>query len=295
MICVELNGGLGNQMFQYACGRSLAYSHQTELVLDLRRLKYNNKLFTSRAYELEIFKISAREINEEELRRLKSLTYRFFNTLHIKLFQKGIRTASYFVENTLSYDTKIELVSNNCYLSGYWQSPIYFQSIEKIIRDEFSFPSALNQSNRDLMDAIQSSNSVSLHIRRSDFVNNSNHSIHGVCSLEYYQKAIEIIANRVEHPVFFIFSDDIEWSRQNLPLSYNMTFVIGNSGQNSYIDMQLMSFCKNNIIANSSFSWWGAWLNNSPNKIVVAPKIWFLKKELNDQTKDLIPKSWIRI
>ena len=295
MICIQLSGGLGNQMFQYACGRSLAYRHQTDLVFDMSRLHKNQGGTTVRQYGLDIFTIQGEEINEAGLRKSKPLIYRIFNTLSIKLRGKGIQTPVYFIETKYSDNTTIENTSGNCFLSGYWQSPRYFQTIDNLIRQEFIFPNKLNQENLDRLNEIKNTNSVSLHIRRTDYVNNAAYEVNGICALDYYEKAIDFISKKVVHPVFFIFSDDIEWAKSNLQIPYLCSFISGNNESNSYIDMQLMSFCKNNIIANSSFSWWGAWLNQNHNKIVIAPANWFVDKILNDQTGDLIPNSWITI
>jgi hypothetical protein len=295
MICVELSGGLGNQMFQYACGRALAYRHGTKLVLDMSRLKKNQEKHTIRTYSLNIFGVQHEEISRDNLKKIKPLIYRILNTLSIRIRHVGIQTKTYFIENKYSYNTRIEKTSGTCFLSGYWQSPKYFQSVENIIREEFTFPDQLNLQNNYWLDKINNTNSISLHIRRTDFVNNKFHDIHGTCSIEYYTEAIEILRSKFEDPVFFIFSDDIEWAKQNLSIEFRCFFITGNVGNNSYIDMQLMSFCKHNIIANSSFSWWGAWLNNNPDKIVIAPIRWFKNEILNSQTTDLIPQTWIRV
>ena len=122
-----------------------------------------------------------------------------------------------------------------------------------------------------------------------------NNDIHGACSIEFYKKSIEYISNNVSNPFIFIFSDDIKWARKNLKLDYPCEYISGNNGNKNYVDMQLMSLCKHNIIANSSFSWWGAWLNLNPNKIVIAPKQWYSDKVRNAQTSDLISNTWIRI
>jgi hypothetical protein len=297
MICVQLNGGLGNQMFQYACGRAIANKHRTELVLDLSQLhkKVTAKGITKRSFALDIFKIKSSEITLTELHKIKPLIFRLINTLSIKIRSKGIQTPTYFVENKFNYNTNIKIVGKKCFLSGYWQSAKYFNCIEAEIRKEFTFPNSLTIENEEYLNKIKFTNSVSLHIRRTDFIDNITHDIHGFCPLDYYKEAIEIINNKIKDPVFFIFSDDIEWAKKNLQLNYACSFISGNDKIKSYIDMQLMSACKHNIIANSSFSWWGAWLNLNTSKIVIAPKVWFIDKKLNNQTFDLIPNTWIRI
>jgi len=295
MICIQLSGGLGNQMFQYAFGRALAYKHKTELLLDTTKLINNKTGITYRSLELNIFNIRLQEASKNNLNKIKPLFYRIINVFAIKTGLQGIQTSKYFIEKKYSFNNSIVKIGNNCFLAGYWQSFRYFQDIEFLILEEFKFHQVLQEDNINWITKIKNENSVSLHIRRTDFQNNKNHDIHGTCSIEYYKKATKTIAEKVSDPFFFIFSDDIEWARTNLKLIYPNEFVSGNIGKQSYIDMQLMSQCKHNIIANSSFSWWGAWLNNNPNKVVIAPKQWFAYAKLNIQTDDLIPETWIRI
>ena len=138
---------------------------------------------------------------------------------------------------------------------------------------------------------ISQTNSVSLHIRRGDYVSNQKtNQTHGTCDLDYYQRCITEIEKEVENPYFFVFSDEIEWVKENLKINHPAEYVDQNTGDKSYEDMRLMSQCKHNVIANSSFSWWGAWLNSYPDKIVFAPKRWFASDKHN--TKDLIPEGW---
>lgn len=297
MICVQINGGLGNQMFQYAFGRALTIKHQASLILDLSSLKNNTGKSgtTKRSLELEVFRVKINEASVEDLKRLKPIVYRAVNVLAFKFGFKGIQMSKYFIENKFSYNSNIKKVGKDCFLSGYWQSPKYFNSIASLIRDEFTFHKQLDDKNLEIVDLIENANSVSLHIRRTDFQTTISNNTHGICSLDYYKKAVEFISTEIANPHFFVFSDDINWAKENLKLPYQLTFISGNNGNKSYIDMQLMSACKHNIIANSSFSWWGAWLNSNVNKIVIAPKIWFSNEVLNNQTNDLIPDEWIRI
>lgn len=297
MICVNINGGLGNQMFQYVCGRSLALRHQTSLILDLSSLNENSGAngTTKRSFELDIFRVNFCEAGVKDLKRSKPLLYRAVNVLAFKLGFNGIQMSKYFVENNFSYNTNIKKAGKDCFLCGYWQSPKYFDSIESLIRDEFTFYDPLEGKNLEIVSMIKKANSVSLHIRRTDFGKAISNNIHGICSLDYYHNAVKYILTQINMPHFFVFSDDIKWAEENLKLPYQSTFISGNDGGKSYIDMQLMSQCKHNIIANSSFSWWGAWLNANPCKIVIAPKQWFSNDNLNAQTNDLIPDRWIRM
>jgi hypothetical protein len=296
MIIIRLNGGLGNQMFQYACGRNQAFKYETELLFDtsLLGLVTTGSSLTKRSYALDVFGIQNNSIDKIS-QRGKFFLHRILNMLSIKLRGRGIQTKNFFVENAFAYNPFIENTTNDCFLAGYWQSPLYFQNMESLIRNDFQFKPKLNEVNAKWIREIKSVNAVSLHIRRADFINNKSHSIHGTCSIEYYMHAVNHVASKTNAPVFFIFSDDAEWAKNNLKLPYTCHFISGNEGDKSYIDMQLMSNCNHNIIANSSFSWWGAWLNENPDKLVIAPKQWFLDAELNKQTDDLIPQKWVRI
>lgn len=298
MIIVQLKGGLGNQMFQYAFGRSLALQNNTSLAFDLSSLSNNadNSRTTNRSFELsDVFNVNSTEASVAELKKIKPILYRAVNVFAIKLGLKGIQKSKYFIENKFFFDPNIKKVGKDCYLSGYWQSPKYFDVVESLIHDEFTFHRKLDYENLGIESQIRGVNAVSIHIRRTDFQNLVSNSIHGICSLEYYGEAVKFISTKLANPHFFVFSDDINWAKENLNLPYQCTFISGNSGSKSYIDMQLMSACKHNIIANSSFSWWGAWLNDNPEKIVIAPKNWFANKHLNNQTADLIPDTWVRL
>lgn len=172
---------------------------------------------------------------------------------------------------------------------GYYQSEKYFKEITNIIRKDFTFPKPVDIINQKLINQIDNTESVSIHIRRGDYLNIPN--TQNICSISYYKKAINLILKNISNPQFYIFSNDINWCKQHLQID-KAIFISNNTGKNSFIDMQLMSCCKHNIIANSTFSWWGAWLNNNPNKIIISPNKW-----MNDTngTGDIIPNDWIKI
>ena len=174
---------------------------------------------------------------------------------------------------------------------GTWQSRHYFEGADEEVRRAFVFnEDLLNEPTRKLRDAIRDCNAVSLHVRRDDYLSAQYaQGFGGICTKEYYQNAISVINERIEHPQLFVFSDDINWCHENLDVA-NAVFVDCNHGDESWQDMYLMSCCKHNIIANSTFSWWGAWLNENPDKIVVAPDKWW-----NGLKDDVVPEEWIRI
>lgn len=290
MIVVKLIGGLGNQMFQYAAGRRTAYVNGMPLKLDIGG--YTNQIgITPRKYMLSIFNIQENFATESEINKLKKniIIQKILNKIHPIFANK-----SYVKEKDHNFDPDILKIDDNSYLEGYWGSEKYFKNIEQIIRQEFTYVNKPDKANKELIKQIDSCNSVSIHVRRGDYVEDEKtNQFHGICGLDYYQTAISYIAQQVKNPHFFIFSDDSRWGKAHLRLKYPTTYVTNNFGRKDYEDMRLMSRCKHNIIANSSFSWWGAWLNNNVDKIVIAPKKWFRNKSI--KTKDLIPKSWRKI
>jgi hypothetical protein len=202
-----------------------------------------------------------------------------------------MRTSNYVSEPHHNYWSGINELPISSYLVGYWQSEKYFVKHKEVIRQELTFKNELSPENLATASSLLKTASVSLHVRRGDYVSSqATNDVHGVCTLDYYRNAISHMARSVESPRFFIFSDDINWVKANLQLDFPCEYIANNVGANSYVDMRLMSMCKHNIIANSSFSWWGAWLNSNPNKIVIAPKKWFAKAL---STEDLIPAKWV--
>lgn len=285
MVIVKLKGGLGNQMFQYAAARQLSVMHNVELKLDLSFLEKNNTDYTKRYYELDKFNLNSTIANLEEVERLN------------KKSLKNILAGQYIKELNLGPFRIKPHTNSNCYVTGFWQSPTYFRDIEKILKKEFEFNEPVHDSYfSNIKSKILDTNSVSLHFRRGDYVTNKKANFsHGVCSIEYYQKAINYIADRVNNPTLFVFSDDIRWVKRNFKNTLPTIFV-EQKNESLHTDFQLMSICKHNIIANSSYSWWAAWLNSNSNKIVVAPRIWFRNKwKQIFIAKDFIPKQWIKL
>lgn len=290
MIITKLIGGLGNQMFQYATGRRMAHFNNTELKLDITGYK-NQVGITPREYMLHIFNIQENFASESEINKLKKNN---FVQKILKKIHPVFTNKSYIKEKGHNFDPDILNIGDNTYLEGYWTSEKYFRDIEDIIRKEFTLKNKPDEVNQKMICRIKSCNSASIHIRRGDYVEDKKtNQFHGVCALRYYLKAVALIAKKVKNPQFFVFSDDLQWTKQNLHLEFPYIYDDHNAGKKDYEDMRLMSECKHNIIANSSFSWWGAWLNKSTNKIVITPKRWF--KDPLIKTVDLIPKSWLKI
>lgn len=287
MVIVQLIGGLGNQLFQYALARRIAHMHNVPLKLDF----YGFEAYKLHKYSLQHFNIREDFASPDEIARFKNKSG-VLSRLATKF--KPYYKCSVVHERFFYFDSNMLKVSKNVYLEGYWQSEKYFKDIEDIIRREFTVKYKSDVTNEQVAQNILSVNAVSLHVRRGDYVSNLTiNQFHGTCSLEYYNQAIAQIAKKVETPHFFVFSDDPEWVKSNLKIDYSITIVDHNNADKNYEDIRLMSLCKHHIIANSSFSWWGAWLCRNPNKIVIAPLKWFNDKSIN--TTDLIPDGWIKI
>lgn len=288
MIIVALRGGLGNQLFQYATGYALARASNGELLIDTTRLDGTSPIpgDTYRPYALDAFHIPTRRASSEQIRTVRhpfGTASRIIEIVTLKLFRR------YYI----GWDPSVLKRRGNVYLNGYFQSPKYFESERDALLKIFSLREEFGLEARRIFAQIQASDAVSIHVRRGDYVANTKpHDTPDICSLEYYAKAVAKIRERISNPVWFVFSDDMSWVTRNLALPGRTVYVSGNTIPDAH-ELMLMAECDHNIIANSSFSWWGAWLNQNPLKIVVAPMPWFNTKK--DQHKDLIPESWIRL
>jgi len=291
MIISQLNGGLGNQMFQYAAGRCLAYTLGADFKIDITDLE-SNKL---RSYALGCFNTQLTFALPTDLKLINNLnttqTSRIKRIIRGDWHKKPIR---HFKEKHFHYDPSFSSITDNYYLEGYWQSEKYFTAIANIIRTDFSFISPPSEFNLTMANNIQRHHSIAVHIRRGDYITDPNaNKIHNTYNIEYYREAISNILGKVSDPHFYIFSDDPDWVRNNFIIDNPTTYVSHNNESACHEDMRLISLCKHQIIANSSFSWWGAWLNPNPDKIIIAPLRWFNVTETD--TSDLIPNSWLRI
>lgn len=293
MIEVRLIGGLGNQMFQYAAGRALALRHGCELRLDTSGFSGYS---LHQGFELTaVFGVNFTQTNRQmHYSRLgwqgQRITRRLLKWCPI--FQLG--HLSVVNEPHFHYWPGWKTLLSPAYLSGYWQSEHYFKDFSYQIRADFNFIKPLDSLSAVIAEEIQAGVSVSLHVRRGDYASNpKTNAAHGLCEPTYYANALDYMASRIGSVRIFVFSDDIEWAKANLLFgAHSYTFVSHNQGLDSWRDMFLMSLCNHHVIANSSFSWWGAWLNPSKEKIVVAPQRWFVKVI---DTRDLIPRKWIRL
>lgn len=281
MVIVYLCGGLGNQLFQYALGRRISLRYQTELYFDVRSFAIN----TTRDFALPVYPIVGTVAGAKLLKR----------TIHHSLLdrllpRRFIRTVK---ESGFCFEPAVLECGNNVYLHGYWQSEHYFRNIREILLAELQPHTPLEGKNRDVGEKIATCESVSVHVRRSDYVHDPKaNSVHGTCSADYYREAFRRMNAVLKNPYYFVFSDDPAWARRNLGL-VNKYFCDHNGPGVAHEDLRLMSRCRHHIIANSSFSWWGAWLGTHPEKKVIAPRKWFAAGNLD--TVDLMPSKWKRI
>ena len=294
MVIIRVVGGLGNQMFQYALGRALSIKLGVVFKLDLLSFdsqQIHNGFELDKVFNCEVDIAAQQDI--KEILGWQSLS--FINKFIFSPYFSRLRKSSIIIEPHYHYWEGINNILDNSYLVGYWQSEKYFKYIKEQINKDFTFKVPLDHKNRYYAKLIQKFNSVSIHVRRGDYMKNvKTYKTHGVCNNEYYDKALTNILKKVKNPHFFIFSDDIKQAKSIIKkIDYPCYFVGNNQGIYSYNDMKLMSMCKHNIIANSSFSWWAAWLNLNSDKIVIAPKQYLADKSYN--IKDLFPLEWIKI
>lgn len=286
MIVSRLIGGLGNQMFQYATGRALALRLEVPFRIDRRAFSH----YHTHAFGLDCFDI---ELSDAPPRRLPSPP----NEGRIqRLLRKFLPTElTVYSERSFTFDQNVSSLPNNVYLDGYWQTERYFQDFADTIRADFTVRHPPSAANQRWLNQIVDTHSVSLHIRRGDYVTNASAAaVHGTCDLNYYERAVKYIHDTTGiAPVLYVFSDDPDWVAQNLNLPYPMHLVRDNNATTNYEDLRLMTACRHHVIANSSFSWWGAWLDGRTNSITVAPDHWFVTGTLD--ARDLVPQRWIRL
>ncbi|RKS45138.1 glycosyl transferase family 11 [Gillisia mitskevichiae] len=292
MILISLQGGLGNQMFQYAIARILGEKNHTPVVLEKSFfiLKEKKPGHTPRDFELNIFNNEYLISSDLHVNKFTNLS--FLNKVRKKL---GCNYPKTFLEEKFTFNPEALLVKPPVILHGYFQSYKYYDGYEALVKQIFEFPvNKLDEVNSSLLYRIKETTAISIHIRRGDFINDmKTKTFHGNCSIDYYLKAINFFVSKFSGFQLFFFSDDSEWVKEKFETLPNpKLFIDHNKGENNWKDMFLMSSCSHNIIANSSFSWWAAWLNNNPNKTVIAPKNWFAK---DIDTNDLIPDQWIRL
>lgn len=292
MIICELHGGLGNQLLEYAHARKLSLKFNLPLKFDITDI-------TRTVYRLDRYNVcEIVEATPEEIKAYKRVPVRgIVNKIFQRLMHRPLfRNNQFHVDETYFFYDKKKLVNpEHIYLAGYWFDQKYFMEIEKVIRQEFTLHTPLNAENVALKASIENCVSVSLHIRRGDYLTNSY--FHHL-PLKYYQDSIDYLKKQLNDFTVFVFSDDIEWVRENLKIDLPHHFVnINNTPDTDFMELELMKSCRHNIIANSTFSWWGAWLNENPDKIIIAPRIWWADRDAQvDYEKGrFVPAGWIKL
>lgn len=286
MNIVQIRSGLGNQMFQYAFYLALKH-HQPDTKIDVSIFRYRP---SHNGYELErIFDIQPEHATLAERNHMADVGKDWFSELRRAIGWKRHTTGRFITEPDPAQGWRPDLLHvDNSYLQGYWQTEKYFQEVADQVRHDFTFRLPLPAEAEETAAKIKSRNSVSVHIRRGDYLKKRRIDDYNVCSAGYYRRAVEYIQSRIDSPVFYVFSDEPEWGQTQKIFPKDTIFVSGHEGRNAYIDMQLMSLCRHHIIANSSFSWWGAWLGQQEDTITLAPNIWFR----HHNRPDILPSGW---
>jgi glycosyl transferase family 11 len=292
-VCMNIVGGLGNQLFMAALGVRLAHERNARLIFDASAYRSDHR----RKYQLDDFSIDATTLSAPDKERLKLLPFRALNARYRRACEiASMRKRHYVTEKLWRFDEDILKLDVPVYLEGYWQTERYFSDVDGLIRQQFRLRKPIAERRSEVLASIgrAGASSVSLHVRRGDYVERAQSGgVFRLCSLEWYQRAMEKIAEIVVAPQFFVFSDDPGWARANLPEKWPRLFVDPGEDGKDFEDLHIMSNCGHHIIANSTFSWWGAWLNPSRNKTVIAPEAWFATPEID--TRDMIPSRWIRL
>lgn len=286
VVIVRLAGGLGNQLFQYAAGRALIETRGGDLLLDLT--SYDNERL-GRKYRLDLYRIHASIASADDVARFTlgdrhDLPSRIRRRVDPYL---PVAWRNQYVDRKQGYDPGIFRTRENVMLVGYWQSERYFTPIEQALHDELTLRSPPTGLNATLALELTESVSVCIHVRRGDYIANDSHV---VLATDYYRRAVRRMTSALHDPVFYVFSDDIPWCRRHLGFLGEAIFVDHNGPDYDYEDLRLISLCKHHVVANSSFSWWGAWLAQHPGQVVIAPEKWY--QDSNRTTRDLIPKRW---
>lgn len=292
-VFVEICGGLANQMFQYSAGRALARHLDCPLKLDLSPFD-SYELWP---YQLDRFRLLAGAATVSEVAPLKRKKNRLRRAiLRAKGHRGGALRHRVFQEPHWHFSPELFAQQAPILLQGYWQSPRYFTQVRDGLLREFVLKDPLSPYSQDMVRQISEQPSVSIHVRRGDYVADPGTAkVHGICDLDYYRRAVGLMSRLEPEARFYIFSDDIAFVREAFDFCPSPVIVDGNQDA-GHEDMILMSACTHNIIANSSFSWWGAWLGEAPGKIVIAPRKWFAEERLHSTyTFDLYPDGWITL
>lgn len=285
MIITRVTGGLGNQLFQYAAGASLARRLGTELALDLSAYGEAGM----RQFELDKFHTNYRIATPEETAPFTTLP-----AMRRALYRlRPAYRRPVYKQPGFGYDPHFTEAVDGIYLKGYWQSWKYFEPARDFIRMEFRLREKHITRVKDLSNSLRNSETISVHIRRGDYKTPEALAYHGLLPAAYYNEALKRMGDRYPDARLLFFSDDIAWVEKNIHTDLPHEFVTGLLTETALEDFHLMQHCRHHVIANSSFSWWAAWLNPLPGKTVIAPRQWFATTR--NETRDLVPPEWLRI
>ncbi len=286
MFVFQFMGGLGNQLFQYAAARALSIKRGIPFKIDFD----DPYKFVKRELNLSAFNLEVSLASKKEISKCKP-KFRYEKRLWM-LLGKDPANKLWRERKDYTFDPDFFSIPDGAYVSGFWQTEKYFLDIEETLRKDLSFRQQPTGKNAEWMEKIKSCHSVSVHIRRGDVITVAKtNKLYGTITNEYYRDAMQKMIEFNKDSVFFFFSDDMEWVKENIKTSYPSYYIDGNDDAHNYEDLRLMSACKNHIIANSSFSWWGAWLNADKNKKVIGPANWMSTRNIAET--DHIPSSWI--
>jgi hypothetical protein len=287
-ITTKITGGLGNQMFQYAAGRSLSYHLNVPLFLDISSFQD----YQVRDFQLDkVFRIKSTELVSVRGRNIATSKKIAAHILH-KFTSQPILPKIYY-QPSFGFWQDFYSIPDGSKIVGTWQNEKYFLPIESILREEFFFPDFKEERNKVIGRKIKSEKSVAIHVRKGDYLSQKGMKTYSQISRDYYLKALQIIKNRHGDTQAFIFTDDVDWATTNLYGLENVTFVDWNHNEQAFCDMQLMALCDHFVTSNSTFSWWSAWLGSNDQSTVITPKEWFVRNDL--KSKDIHPGFWIQI
>jgi hypothetical protein len=290
MFIVKIHYGLGNQLFQYAFGRSLSLNRGIPFSLDLHFYKgHEQDSQHPRVYQLDKFCIQANTASEDVVRSLVQPSTFDRSLIQIENIFRPYYKRRIVYERSLNFDEHMWQVKDNVYLAGYWQDLRYFEKYESVIRSDLKFMTEPKGLNKELLKTISTVESVAIHVRRGDYITDSFHTEYvGVAEMPYYRNATKFLKGKINEARYFVFTDDPEWVKLNFDPGVPYQLIDHNDQVNAFEDLRLMSACKHQVISNSSFGWWGAWLNSNDQKIVVAPNVW--RKNGPEMYK---PVNWI--
>lgn len=296
-VAVQILGGLGNQLFQYAAGRALAQRIGARLILDCTSRMANPRTFALDRFPIQadVIRDAPTTIRQRHFRLGGNLGRRITDAFH-DAFPRIVQIDGHpfkivYEKRLFTYDPRFESLAGSNYLIGWQQSYRYFEHAADVVRSELRMEWAPSRANEEWLDRIRQANSVCLHVRRGDYLDQGVQDYFGVCAPSYYARAAQTIRERVENPRFFVFSDDLAWCRDHLTME-DTQFVDANGPEDAADELRLMAACRHHIIANSSFSWWAAWLAGHPKQVVIAPYPWFAGRP---SAPDLLPERWIRL